>query len=82
VHWPDLETTIAEAARTLEDLSHEGKIRAIGVIARARLAVSLEAVLRRAMVFEKFEKSYEANRLSRLARHAGTALQVRIRRGS
>ena len=34
------ETPIAEATRTLEDLSHEGKIRAIGVIARARLAVS------------------------------------------
>jgi aryl-alcohol dehydrogenase-like predicted oxidoreductase len=31
VHWPDLETPIAETARTLEDLSHEGKIRAIGV---------------------------------------------------
>jgi aryl-alcohol dehydrogenase-like predicted oxidoreductase len=31
VHWPDLETRIAETARTLEDLSHEGKIRAIGV---------------------------------------------------
>jgi len=31
VHWPDLETPIAETARTLEDLSHQGKIRAIGV---------------------------------------------------
>jgi aryl-alcohol dehydrogenase-like predicted oxidoreductase len=31
VHWPDLETPIAETARTLEDLSGEGKIRAIGV---------------------------------------------------
>jgi aryl-alcohol dehydrogenase-like predicted oxidoreductase len=31
VHWPDLETTIAETARTLEDLRCEGKIRAIGV---------------------------------------------------
>ena len=31
VHWPDLETPIAETARTLKDLSHEGKIRAIGV---------------------------------------------------
>ena len=31
VHWPDLETSIAETARTLEDLQREGKIRAIGV---------------------------------------------------
>jgi aryl-alcohol dehydrogenase-like predicted oxidoreductase len=31
VHWPDLETPIAETARTLEDLRAEGKIRAIGV---------------------------------------------------
>jgi aryl-alcohol dehydrogenase-like predicted oxidoreductase len=31
VHWPDLETPIAETARTLEDLRREGKIRALGV---------------------------------------------------
>jgi aryl-alcohol dehydrogenase-like predicted oxidoreductase len=31
VHWPDLETPIAETAATLEDLRREGKIRAIGV---------------------------------------------------
>jgi aryl-alcohol dehydrogenase-like predicted oxidoreductase len=31
VHWPDLETPIAETARTLEDLRREGKTRAIGV---------------------------------------------------
>jgi aryl-alcohol dehydrogenase-like predicted oxidoreductase len=31
VHWPDLETPLAETARTLEDLRREGKIRAIGV---------------------------------------------------
>src|SRR6266568_1513344 len=31
VHWPDLETPIAETARTLEDLRREGKIRAIGL---------------------------------------------------
>lgn len=31
VHWPDLETPIAETARTLEDLRREGKVRAIGV---------------------------------------------------
>jgi aryl-alcohol dehydrogenase-like predicted oxidoreductase len=31
VHWPDLETPIAETAQTLEELRREGKIRAIGV---------------------------------------------------
>jgi len=31
VHWPDLETPIAETARALDDLRREGKIRAIGV---------------------------------------------------
>jgi aryl-alcohol dehydrogenase-like predicted oxidoreductase len=31
VHWPDLETSISDAARTLQDLLREGKIRAIGV---------------------------------------------------
>jgi aryl-alcohol dehydrogenase-like predicted oxidoreductase len=31
VHWPDVQTPIAETARALEDLRREGKIRAIGV---------------------------------------------------
>jgi aryl-alcohol dehydrogenase-like predicted oxidoreductase len=31
LHWPDLETPIAETARALDDLRREGKIRAIGV---------------------------------------------------
>ncbi len=31
VHWPDIETPIAETARTIENLRREGKIRAIGV---------------------------------------------------
>ena len=31
VHWPDVETPIAETARALEDLRREGKIRAVGV---------------------------------------------------
>jgi aryl-alcohol dehydrogenase-like predicted oxidoreductase len=31
VHWPDIETPIAETARTLEDLRREGKVRAVGV---------------------------------------------------
>ena len=31
VHWPDLETPIAETARALAELRRQGKIRAIGV---------------------------------------------------
>jgi len=31
VHWPDLETPLAETARMIEDLRRQGKIRAIGV---------------------------------------------------
>jgi aryl-alcohol dehydrogenase-like predicted oxidoreductase len=31
VHWPDLETPIAETARTLEELRREGKVRVLGV---------------------------------------------------
>jgi aryl-alcohol dehydrogenase-like predicted oxidoreductase len=31
VHWPDLETPMAETARTLAELRRQGKIRAIGV---------------------------------------------------
>ncbi|HEY1926725.1 MAG TPA: aldo/keto reductase [Caulobacteraceae bacterium] len=31
VHWPDLETPIAETAEVMEDLRREGKIRAVGV---------------------------------------------------
>ncbi|ACS43702.1 aldo/keto reductase [Methylorubrum extorquens] len=31
VHWPDLETPIADTAEALEELRREGKIRAIGV---------------------------------------------------
>ncbi|HZZ92400.1 MAG TPA: aldo/keto reductase [Usitatibacter sp.] len=31
VHWPDLETDIAETARALDDLRRAGKIRAVGV---------------------------------------------------
>jgi aryl-alcohol dehydrogenase-like predicted oxidoreductase len=31
VHWPDLDTPLAETARMLEDLRREGKLRAIGV---------------------------------------------------
>jgi aryl-alcohol dehydrogenase-like predicted oxidoreductase len=31
VHWPDFEASIAETARTLEELRRAGKVRAIGV---------------------------------------------------
>jgi aryl-alcohol dehydrogenase-like predicted oxidoreductase len=31
VHWPDLETPIEDVAATLEELRHEGKVRALGV---------------------------------------------------
>lgn len=31
IHWPDLETSFEETARTLEELRQAGKIRAIGV---------------------------------------------------
>jgi len=31
IHWPDIETPFSETAQTLEDMRHEGKIRAIGV---------------------------------------------------
>src|SRR6202008_155273 len=31
VHWPDLETPIAETAHCLDQLRREGKIRAVGV---------------------------------------------------
>lgn len=31
VHWPDLDASIEDAARVMEDLRREGKVRAIGV---------------------------------------------------
>jgi aryl-alcohol dehydrogenase-like predicted oxidoreductase len=60
VHWPDLETPIAETARTLEDLRREGKIRAIGVsnyspaqMDAFRAAAKLDAVQSPYNLFER-----------------------------
>jgi aryl-alcohol dehydrogenase-like predicted oxidoreductase len=60
VHWPDLETPIAETARALEDLRREGKIRAIGVsnyspmqMNEFRASVSLDAVQSPYNLFER-----------------------------
>jgi aryl-alcohol dehydrogenase-like predicted oxidoreductase len=46
VHWPDLETPIAQAARVLEDLRREGKIRAIGVSNYSPAQMSASAITR------------------------------------
>jgi aryl-alcohol dehydrogenase-like predicted oxidoreductase len=60
VHWPDLETPIAETARTLEDLRREGKVRAIGVsnyspaqMDAFRAAAKLDAVQSPYNLFER-----------------------------
>ncbi len=60
VHWPDLETPIADTAGALEDLRREGKIRAIGVsnyspvqMDRFRAAASLDAVQSPYNLFER-----------------------------
>lgn len=60
VHWPDLETSINEAAETLEDLRREGKIREIGVsnyspeqMDTFRAVASLEAVQSPYNLFER-----------------------------
>jgi aryl-alcohol dehydrogenase-like predicted oxidoreductase len=65
VHWPDLETPIAETARTLEDLRREGKIRAIGVsnysaaqMDAFRAVAKLEAVQ---SPYNLFEREIEAD---------------------
>jgi aryl-alcohol dehydrogenase-like predicted oxidoreductase len=65
VHWPDLETPIADTARTLEDLRREGKIRAIGVsnyspgqMEAFRAAAKLDAVQ---PPYNLFERQIEAD---------------------
>jgi aryl-alcohol dehydrogenase-like predicted oxidoreductase len=77
VHWPDLETPIAETARTLEDLRREGKIRAIGVsnyspaqMDAFRSAARLDAVQ---PPYNLFEREIEADVLS-YAKEAGLAV--------
>ena len=65
VHWPDLDTPLAETARTLEDLRREGKIRAIGVSNYSpaqmdvfRAAAKLDAVQ---PPYNLFEREIEAD---------------------
>jgi aryl-alcohol dehydrogenase-like predicted oxidoreductase len=77
VHWPDLETPIAETARTLEDLRREGKIRAIGVsnyspaqMDAFRSAARLDAVQ---PPYNLFEREIEADVLP-YAKEAGLAV--------
>jgi aryl-alcohol dehydrogenase-like predicted oxidoreductase len=77
VHWPDLETPIAETARALEDLRREGKIRAIGVsnyspaqMDEFRAASGLDAVQ---SPYNLFERAIESDVLPYAER---TALAV------
>jgi aryl-alcohol dehydrogenase-like predicted oxidoreductase len=74
VHWPDLETPIAETARTLADLRRQGKIRAIGVsnylpaqMDAFRAVASLEAVQ---PPFNLFEREIDGDVLP-YAKHTG-----------
>jgi aryl-alcohol dehydrogenase-like predicted oxidoreductase len=65
VHWPDIETPFAETAGTLENLRHEGKIRAIGVsnYSPAQMEV-FRAVVRLDSVqspYNLFEREIEAD---------------------
>jgi aryl-alcohol dehydrogenase-like predicted oxidoreductase len=88
VHWPDLETPIAETARTLEDLRREGKIRALGVSNYApaqmdtfRAVAKLDAVQ---PPYNLFEREIEADVLP-YAKGAGLTVlsylcRLRLRR--
>ena len=74
VHWPDLDTPIAETARTLEDLRQAGKIQAIGVsnysvpeINTFRASATLDAVQ---PPYNLFEREIEADILP-YAKNAG-----------
>jgi len=65
VHWPDLETPIAETARAMEDLRREGKVRAVGVsnyspaqMDAFRTAAGLDAVQ---PPYNLFEREIEAD---------------------
>lgn len=78
VHWPDLETPLAETARTLEDLRREGKIRAIGVSNFSPLQMeAFRAVARLDAVqppYNLFERAVEADVLPYAERTALTVL--------
>ena len=78
VHWPDLETPIAETARALEDLRREGKIRAIGVSNHSpaqmdafRALATLDAVQ---PPYNLFEREIEADVLPYASRNGLTVL--------
>jgi aryl-alcohol dehydrogenase-like predicted oxidoreductase len=78
VHWPDLETPIAETARTLEDLRREGKIQAIGVsnyspaqMDAFRAVAGLDAVQ---SPYNLFEREIESDVLPYAQRTALTVL--------
>jgi aryl-alcohol dehydrogenase-like predicted oxidoreductase len=77
VHWPDVDTPLAETARVLEDLRREGKIRAIGVsnfspaqMDTFRAAAKLDAVQ---PPYNLFEREIEVDVLP-YARRAGLAV--------
>ena len=78
VHWPDLETPLAETAQTLEDLRREGKIRAIGVSNFSPLQMdAFRAVARLDAVqppYNLFERAIEADVLPYAERTALTVL--------
>jgi aryl-alcohol dehydrogenase-like predicted oxidoreductase len=78
VHWPDLETSFAETADTLEALRREGKIRAVGVsnfsppeMDAFRTAAQLDAVQ---SPYNLFEREIEADVLPYAARTGLTVL--------
>jgi aryl-alcohol dehydrogenase-like predicted oxidoreductase len=87
VHWPDLETPIAETARILEDLRREGKIRAIGVSNYApaqmntfRAVAKLDAIQ---PPYLKGARDESRNRRRRCGRAAtAMALALRARSGT
>jgi len=77
VHWPDLETPIADTAGALEDLRREGKIRAIGLSNHSpaqmdafRLSAKVDAVQ---PPYNLFEREMEADVLP-YAKDAGLAV--------
>jgi aryl-alcohol dehydrogenase-like predicted oxidoreductase len=77
VHWPDLETPLADTARTLESLRRAGKIRAIGVsnfspaqMDEFRTAARVDAVQ---SPYNLFEREIEADVLP-YAQRAGLAV--------
>jgi aryl-alcohol dehydrogenase-like predicted oxidoreductase len=78
VHWPDLQVPIEDAARTLEDLRREGKIRAIGVSNFSPDQMdSFRAVVQLASVqppYNLFEREIEADVLPYAARTGLTLL--------